>query len=436
MSPEVVTFVLTAVVLPLAISEARDWCPRLAVALVRWAARRLGDPQARDRYIEEWAANIEAVPGKLSPLVSAFGYLLALPRMRWTLRRPSRPLHPAPMQLPAVGMPLVGRANELAALDNILLGAASEDPGRVGAPVAVIGGLAGVGKTALALHWAHRNKERFPDGTLYTSLQSSVPRRALAPIHVLGRFLQDLGVQPTHIPATVEERAALFRGMTAGRRMLVVLDDAVLLDQIRPLRPDNRRSAVLVTGRHWPSNLDIGCALALDRLTVDQAISLLRETIGAERVDVDPHAAEELVELCCCIPLAVRLAAEQMLCSQWTVARFVEEIRAAIDRCDVASGTGAIWTVFAWSYRALPTDARRMFRRLGALPGSRFESRQTAQLAEFDIQKTENLLAVLADAHLLTHADLDTGTYEIHDLVLTYARERLLAEEPSYRTDF
>jgi hypothetical protein len=155
--------------LPLAVSEFRDWCPRLATRLARWAARCLGDLQARTRYEEEWVANLNEVPGKLSPLVSAVGYLVAVPRMRCTLRRAPEALTTKPRQLPTPTFPLTVRVGELAALDS-LLAHRRKKGGDAAALTAVIKGIAGVGKTTLALHWAQRIKDRFPDGNLYADL--------------------------------------------------------------------------------------------------------------------------------------------------------------------------------------------------------------------------------------------------------------------------
>ena len=182
-----------------------------------------------------------------------------------------------------------------------------------------ISGMPGVGKTALALNWAHKVKDRFPDGNLYADLRSYYSHGPLHPIDVLGTFLQAIGVQTDRIPDNIDERMSLFHNLVARRRMLIVLDDAASFDQVRPFLSDSPQSVVVVTSRR-PLDLPPGAQeIALDTLSVDEATILLRTIAGAERVDAEPQAAIELVRSCGCLPLAIHVA--EVLPSTPTCAR-------------------------------------------------------------------------------------------------------------------
>jgi hypothetical protein len=432
MSPAVVAFVLTAVLLPLAVSEFRDWCPRLATGLTRWAARRLGDRQARARYEEEWVANLNEVPGKLSPLVSAVGYLVAVPRMRWTLRRAPEAVTAKPRQLPPPACPLTARGGELAALDGLLAHRRKKSRDAV-ALTAAINGMAGVGKTTLALHWAQRIKDRFPDGNLYADLHSYSPRPSLAPFEVLGGFLHALGVQAVHVPVSLNERVSLYRSLVARRRMLVMLDNAATSDQVRLLLPDSPHSVVLITSRHRLSALGNAHVVDLDTLSVDEAMTLLREVAGGEQVDAEPQAARELVHLCACLPLAIHIAAGQLRrCPYWTISHLVDQLHNEQRPGGLARDLGNVRAAFDLSYQTLPADAQRLFRRLSTLPSPNFQQRQAARLAKTTAEETEKILDILANAQLII-ARPEDDLYRTHDLLLAYARELLRKEEPSYQ---
>src|SRR5918992_3476032 len=257
--------------------------------------------------------------GENLPPVSALGYLAAVPNMRRTLDHSPRVAIPRPTLLPVPISPIVaGLTRELAALGSLV---ANRRRKYRSSSVLIVGisGMPGVGKTALALNWAHKVKDRFPDGNLYADLRSYYSHGPLHPIDVLGTFLQAIGVQTDRIPDNIDERMSLFHNLVARRRMLIVLDDAASFDQVRPFLSDSPQSVVVVTSRR-PLDLPPGAQeIALDTLSVDEATILLRTIAGAERVDAEPQAAIELVRSCGCLPLAIHVA--EVLPSTPTCAR-------------------------------------------------------------------------------------------------------------------
>ncbi|MEV4058198.1 NB-ARC domain-containing protein [Amycolatopsis sp. NPDC049688] len=427
MNPGAFALLLTAVLLPLAVSEFRDWCPRLATSLVRWAARRLGDHTARIRYEEEWVANLDEVPGKLSPLLSAVGYLIAVPRMRWTLRRASIATT-KPNQLPAPINRLTVRA-EFGALDSLLAHPRRRDGGAT-ALIATIAGMPGAGKTTLALNWARRNKVRFPDGNLYADLHGYSPHTPAAPAEVLAGFLRALGVRADHMPASMNERVALYRSLVAPRRMLIMLDNAATSQQVRPLLPNSPTSVVLITSRSRLSALDVDNGaqqIALDVLSAEEAMRLLRSRVGAKRLDAEPQATRELVCLCACLPLVILIIAGLLRrCPDWTVRHLVDKLH---DEHRPGGYTEQVRAVFDLSYQTLPADAQRLFRRLGTLQDPNFDSSQAILLTGSTAKQTERLVNTLIDASLISPR-LEDGFYRVHDLTVTYARELLHENEP------
>jgi hypothetical protein len=317
MSAGVVPWLLTAVLAPLMVNEFKDWWPWLAVRLVRWSARRLGNRQSCARYEEEWVANLQEVPGKLSPLLAAFGYLVVVPRMRWTLRRGPVPLNVRPDQLLHNITNFVGREDEMARLDACLHTQGSRGAATRSTPVVVVTGMAGVGKTALIVQWAHRHREKFTDGILYVHLRGYSPGMSgpLRPHEVLGLFLRSLGVQAAHIPATLEERIAIYQTLMARRQLLVVLDGAAATSQVHLLLPDSPRSMVLITSRSRLAGLaagDVTHHLMIEEFGDAEAIAMMRVIVGADRVDAEFETARELVRLCAHLPLALRIVGERL----------------------------------------------------------------------------------------------------------------------------
>ena len=439
MSAGALVAALAAILLPLAVNEAKDWFPRLAVALVRWAARRLGEPQACARYEEEWAANVEAVPGKLSPLVSAFGYVVVLPRMRRAVRRGPRLLNTKPARLPANPGQFVGRLEELAALDDGFSTYARTWRRRRSRSVVVVTGTAGAGKTSLALRWAHQNKQRFPDGVLYVNLRgydSSGPPRETS--DVLPRFLRDLGVRAADVPVSVDEQIRLYRSVVSRRRMLIVLDNAATVRHVQPLLPNTSLCLAVVTSRAPLAGLvahDGVHQVALGVLGVEEAVELLEAVVGFDRIDAQREVAQELARLCSCLPLALRIAADRLASRpRVSISDLVRDLRNESKLWDAHSSENgdeadAVGAVFGWSYRALPEEAAWVFRHLARLSGNSFTQNDVVVLLGVDPATARQLIEILVGAHMLEESR-QPGVYVIHELLREYARERLEIEEP------
>ena len=449
MNAGVVTFVVTVVALPLLLSEFGDWCPWLAERVVKWAARRLGDPLSCERYEEEWIANLNEVPGKVTRLVAAFGYLAYLPSMRRSISRQARATEPVSAgqsvvrQLPSATPAFTGRAEELAVLDGVLDTAASGwttgTAGTAGVVISAIGGTAGVGKTALALHWAHRVADRFPDGQLYANLRG-LDAGSGDPADVLRGFLDTLGVHPERLPADAVGLAALYRSVIAGRRMLVLLDDAADVAQVRPLLPASPGCLVIVTsgraleGRAAQEGLQL---LQLDVLTRPEAEDLLTSRLGRERVTAEPSAVTELADLCGRLPLALRVTAEQAAARpHLPLSSLVAELTEAGERLDglYANGPAAnVRTVFSWSYRALPVNQAQMFRLLSIHPGPEISVAAAASLAGVSLTEAKAALQALERAHMVTEAV--PGRFAFHDLLRAHAAEQAGQDTPTEVTE-
>lgn len=307
-------FLVTALVLPLLLSELGDWCPWLAERLVRWSARRLGDPAACERYQEEWAANLHEVPGKISRLAAAFGYFAYTPRLRRTLRRTRRATAASraaardrlSTQLPAPIADFVGRSDETGWLTKLMA-----TNNKLSSRVGVISGMAGIGKTALALHAAHQLADRFPDGQLYLSLCDYDPREPRSAHEALGALLREgLGVPAGQIPDRHHDRIELYRQTLAGARSLIILDDAADSRQVRPLLPGTPGCLVLITSRSRLTGLEDADRLTLEPLPAKDAIALFGQIAGGRATNTDDsRAIEQLASLCGYLPLAIHIAA-------------------------------------------------------------------------------------------------------------------------------
>ena len=338
---------------------------------------------------------------------------------------PVEPVAPAapkvvPAQLPRLMSGFVGREHELSTLDELLTG------GGESAPIRVIAGTAGVGKTALALRWAHRVRDRFPDGQLYVDLRGFGPDQPAAADDVLAGFLRALGVDGTAIPQDHAERAARFRTLVDRKRLLVVLDNARTADQVRPLLPGTPTCVVVVTSRYALTGLaarDGAQRLDLRRMTTGEANRLLTELLGERCADVP--ATEELIERCARLPLALRIAAERIReRPHRPVAELVAELAAEqhrLDLLDTGDPYTSARTVFSWSYRHLEPEPARVFRRLGLHPGSDLDVATLTALTGDDPHSTRRWLDTLVRANLVEHT---TGErYHLHDLLCTYAAE-------------
>jgi DNA-binding SARP family transcriptional activator/tetratricopeptide (TPR) repeat protein len=329
---------------------------------------------------------------------------------------------PVPGQLPHDVRGFSGRDAELRALDDML---------DAGGPVLIsaVAGTGGVGKTALAVHWAHRMRDRFPDGQLYADLRGYGPQPPMPPEDALARFLRELGVDGAAIPAGLDERAAMFRSLVAERRMLILLDNARSADQVRPLLPGGSRCVVLVTSRDALAGLvarDGAHRLVVDRLSHADAWCLLQDLVGRDRVDADPGATDVLIERCARLPLALRIAAELVNSRPGLgVGDLADELtdeRSTLDLLDAGSGPEtAVRAVFSWSYRWLSQEAARLFRLLGVHPGCDIDSYALAALAGCRPPEVRRLAEVLTRAHLVD--ETAPGRYQTHDLLRAYAAD-------------
>lgn len=330
-----------------------------------------------------------------------------------------------PRQLPRAVGRFVGRDRELALLSGLLEGADDQDPGS--AVISVISGTAGVGKTALAVLWAHKVSGRFPDGQLYVNLRGYDPDQPVAPGDALAGFLRVLGLPAERIPASTDERAAAFRSMVAGRRVLVVLDNAREVEQIRPLLPGSSSCLVVVTSRDGMPGLvarDGAVRVNLDLLPEEESVRLLRELIGGRAADSDSLA--RLAECCCRLPLALRVAAELANARVGVpLAELAAELSDRQRRLDLLDTDGdvrsAVREVFSWSYRHLDALAARVFRLAGLHPGPDFDAYAVAALADTGLAEARRSLDRLARANLIQSAG--PGRYGLHDLLRDYARE-------------
>jgi DNA-binding SARP family transcriptional activator len=326
-----------------------------------------------------------------------------------------------PAQLPPEGRFFVGRAAELATLDRL-----ADDGGSV-MVVSALAGTAGVGKTALAMRWAHRVRDRFDDGQLYVDLRGYGPDDPVAPEDVLAGFLRALGMDGAAIPHEIAERTARFRSMVDGRRMLIVLDNARSVDQVRPLLPGTPTCFVLVTSRDSLAGLvtrDGAHRIDLDQLSDHEAHRLVREILG-DHVDVDPGAVAQLVESCARLPLALRIATERIR-EIGSVVEVVTELADEQARLDLLDAGGdpqtAVRAVFSWSYRQLPPDCARLFRLCGLHPGQDVDLYALTALAgNDDVRVTRRQVEPLVRAHLVSSKR--AGRYQAHDLLRAYAAE-------------
>ena len=349
------------------------------------------------------------------------------------------PAEPAvPRQLPTAVPHFAGRTSELRLLDAVLGDAGR---GSTGVVISAIGGTAGVGKTALALNWAHRVAPDFPDGQLYANLRGFDPAGNPAePADVLRGFLDALQVHPERFPATTEGLAALYRSLLADAAMLVLLDNAADVAQVRPLLPASPRCLVIVTSRRELSALaaaEGARLLSLDVLPEREAIELLAARLGTDRADAEPDAITQLATLCARLPLALsvivaRAAAAPNLPLSALVTELTE-LQGRLDALDAGDPAANVRTVFSLSYRHLPEAAAQMFRLLGLHPGPDISAPAAASLAGLPLAEARAALRDLARASLIIESV--PGRYGFHDLLRAYAAEQAALREGRERRE-
>ena len=329
---------------------------------------------------------------------------------------------PVPRELPPEAFGFAGRGSERAVLDALL--DASDATGST--VVAAVVGMAGVGKTALAVSWAHRVRDRFPDGQLYLDLRGYDPDRPMTAERALAALSRSLGVAGAALPPDAAELARRYRSLLAGRRVLVVLDNASTAEQVRPLLPGTASCFTLVTSRDDLAGLvarDGARRVALEPLPTADAIGLLSSLVGP-RASADAAAAEALAESCARLPLALRIAAELAAARpDSTLGGLVDElVQRRLDALDAGDDArSAIRSVFSWSLRHLPPPAAACFELLGLVPGDDVDAAAAAALVGTDTATARRLLDRLERAHLVQRGH--AGRYRMHDLLRAYAAE-------------
>ncbi|MDV7220134.1 AfsR/SARP family transcriptional regulator [Streptomyces prunicolor] len=350
------------------------------------------------------------------------------------LRPPPSRESAVPAELPHDTPGFAGRTGELDRLHSLLVPARAQGTANT-VVISAIGGAAGIGKTALAVHWAHQVRDRFPDGQLYVNLHGfDHDRQPLEPGEALELLLRSLGLAASEIPPHHEAQGRVFRTLLAGRRMLVLLDNAASAEQVRPLLPSSPTCCVVVTSRNRLGDLvahDGAHALPLDLLQPAEARALLSRALGGDRVDADDKAVDELIRLCGSLPLALRVAAARLagdpaLRTADLVAELTEGNRLEALEPD-GDANSPLRTAFSVSYRVLAPGARRLFRLLSLFPGAEFTTEAAAALLDAPLPQARRLIGALASAHLIE--PVTVGRYRFHDLLREYAQERALEEE-------
>ena len=347
--------------------------------------------------------------------------------------RPPTTGAPIPAQLPIMPADFTGRAAQVDELVGALTGPAHATP------ICVIAGRSGTGKSTLALRVAHDVAPSFRDGQLYVNLRGWAEHPA-APVEVLGRFLRALGADPLSLPEDLDERAERFRSMVAGRRMLLVLDDAASEAQIRPLLPGCATSAVLITSRRRLLGLAGASHWEIDVLEPDEALSLLGRVAGTARIAAEPDRAKELVSLCGCLPLAVRIVGARLAGRpHWTLASMAERLSDETCRLDELSvADQQVRAGIEVTYRGLDNRAQAALRALSWLDLPDFPPWIVGPLLDVRCQDGDDAVEALVDAHLLDVVQVDPlgqPRYRIHELIQVYARQQASRADTPQRRD-
>lgn len=337
---------------------------------------------------------------------------------------------PVPRQPPAPPAHFVGRDAELLEIDRLLA-----EP-RDGPALVVITGVGGIGKSALALRWAQREGGQFPDGQLYGRLGAFDPAGPAAPSEILGQVLRSLGVAPERVPAETAEQAAMFRSMTADRKLLLLLDNAVSAAQVRLLLPASSACVVLVTARWRLGGLVVDGArfLTVEPLTEPAATELLTRAVGADRTDGDPASTSSLVRMCAGLPIALTVTGARLVTRpRWPISRVVNELAKEHQRLYTLGGREdvSVQGAFELSYQELAPPVARCYRVLGLHPGVEFGSVVVAAALGVDDEEAAALLDALLQASMLSETAEDR--YRLHDLVRLHARQHADAD-PDHTT--
>ncbi|GAA0564847.1 hypothetical protein GCM10010172_55390 [Paractinoplanes ferrugineus] len=392
------------------------------------------------RSVGKWEAGKVAAPRSSTMRLLADAFRLEgadRERLLGSATEPVRGTEITPAQLPSDPAGFTGRDRELGRLDALLAG--PPDRAARGVIISAVSGTAGVGKTTLAIRWAHRVRDRFPDGQLYVNLRGFGPvGPPVPPGEALRGLLDGLGVTPQRIPADLEARAALYRSVLAGQRLLILLDNAGDAEQVRPLLPGVPGCVVIVTSRDRLAGLTVADGaqmLLLDVLDTGSARDLLARRIGAGRVAREPDAVDDLVRSCARLPLALAIVAARAAANPgFPLTALAAELRDARSRLDVLTGPDPatdVRGVFSWSYRKLGPDAARLFRLFALHVTPVVGAAALTGLAGLAARRVRTALRELVAANLVS--EQLPGRFGCHDLLRDYARD--LAEEIDSRRD-
>ncbi|TQL70062.1 DNA-binding SARP family transcriptional activator [Nocardioides albertanoniae] len=337
--------------------------------------------------------------------------------------------HAVPRQLPPVAGAFAGREEHLARLDEVL----AENEGRA-VVISAIAGTAGIGKTTLALYWAHRMAHRFPDGQVFVNLRGFDPGDALDPLDALGVVLESFGVERSRQPQDIDGRAGLLRSTLAGRRVLLVLDNARDSEQVRSLLPGSPGCATVVTSRNRLPGLVVEAGakpMELGLLDRGEAYALLAGRLGEDRLRAEPEAAGRIIDLCASLPLTLSVvAARAATRPAYALADLAEELSGS--RLDgFGGGRGDLRATFSWSVRQLEEPAARLFRLIGLHPGPTLTVLAAASLAATSRARARRMLDELTEANLLS--ECAPGRFTLHDLLREYAADLAVGEADEVR---
>jgi DNA-binding SARP family transcriptional activator/Tfp pilus assembly protein PilF len=342
-----------------------------------------------------------------------------------------QPERQAPRLLPGDIADFTGRAEQVSEIRRRLVRGRGQQPRRA-VPVVVLVGQAGAGKTSVAVHAAHGMAAEFPDGQLFADLHAA--SRRVTPVQVLERFLRALGVSGPQMPEGLDERAEMFRSLIAGRRILLVLDDAAGESQVTPLLPGSAAAAVLITSRARLAGLAGAAHVEVDVLNASQSLSLLARIAGPARMRAQPDAVAAVAGYCGYLPLALRIAGARLSAHpHWSVQQLSERLADEARRLDeLRHGDMGVRASISLTYQGASEQARRLLRRLALLDAPAFSSWMSAALLDLPLPDAEDLLEELVRARLVETAGTGSGAgshYRFHELIGVFARERLATDE-------